>query len=52
MKWKGAKFKPDQMKYLFTQSIISLWNSLPQDVTEAKGLARFREGLAILWGRE
>lgn len=36
-----------QEKKVFKQFMCSLWNSLPQEVTEAKKIARFKVELDI-----
>ena len=35
----------DKRKYFFTQHVVSLWNSLSQDVVIASGLDAFKRGL-------
>lgn len=47
VKLKGGKIKTDQRRYIFIQRVIRLWNSLPQEVVEAKNIARFKEGLNV-----
>ena len=34
----------DERKYLLTQYVVSLWNTLPQDVVMASGLDAFKRG--------
>lgn len=41
--WRGEEFKTDQRKHLFTQPAISLWNSQPREVIEARPGTRFAE---------
>ena len=38
---KVDRVKTDKIKYFFTQHVVSLWNSLPQDVVMASGLEAF-----------
>lgn len=42
-KCSEAGSKADKRKYFFTQHIITLWNLLPQDVTEAKSINEFKK---------
>jgi len=45
MKLSDSRFKTNKRKYSFTKHIIKLWNSLPQDATEAKNINEFKNGL-------
>ena len=40
-----GRMRTDKIKDLFTQCVVSLWNSLPQDVVMASGLDAFKRGL-------
>ena len=39
--------RTQKRKYLFTQHVVSLWNSLPQDVVNASGLDALKRRLDI-----
>ena len=45
LKLRAGRVKTDKRKYFFTQRIVSLWNSLPQDVVMASGLDAFKREL-------
>lgn len=38
LKWTGGTDRTDKGKYFFTQHVVNLWNSLPQDIVAAPGL--------------
>ena len=40
----------DKRKYFFIQCVISLWNSLPQNVVMASGLDAFKRGIGEIPG--
>ena len=40
-----GRVRTDQGKHFFTQYVVSMWNSLPQDVVMASGLDAFKRGL-------
>ena len=44
-KWSVGRVITDIGKYFFTQRVVSLWNSLSQDVVMASGLDAFKRGL-------
>ena len=45
MKQIGGRFSTDKRKDFFTQHIVKLWNSLPQDVVMATNLDGSERGL-------
>ena len=45
LKLSVGRVRTDKRKYFFTQRVVSLWNSLPQDVVMASGLDAFKRGL-------
>ena len=45
LKWSVGRVRIDKRKYFFTQRVVSLWNSLPQDVVMASGLDAFKREL-------
>ena len=40
-----GRVRTDERNYFFIQHVVSLWNSLPQDVMMASGLDAFKRGL-------
>lgn len=51
-KLQSGKFKTDTQKYISTQHVIKPWNSLPQEIVEAKNLAMFKEGWDVYMNNE
>ena len=47
MKLTGGRIRTDRRKCFFTQHIVKLCNSLPQDVVMATDLDGFKRGLDI-----
>ena len=45
LKLSVGRVRTDKRKYFFTHRVISLWNSLPQEVVMASGLDAFKKGL-------
>ena len=45
LKLSVGRVKTDKRKYFFTQRVIGVWNSLPQEVVMASGLDAFKRGL-------
>lgn len=41
----SSGFRTHKRKVVFTQSIIKLWNSLPQDAVMATGIEGFKRGM-------
>ena len=46
----GRPFRMEIRRYFFTQRVVSLWNSLPQEVVDAKTLNLFKRQLDIALG--
>ena len=44
MKLNGGSSRTNKGKYVFTQHIVKLWNSVPQDVVMATNLDGFKTG--------
>jgi len=47
---QGRPFRTEMRRYFFTQRVASLWNSLPQEVVDAKTLNVFKRWLNIALG--
>ena len=45
LKLSVGRLRTHKRKYLFTQRVVSLWNSFPQDMVMASGLDAFKRGL-------
>ena len=46
LKLRAGRVRTDKRKYIcFYQRVVSLWNSLPQEVVMASGLDAFQRGL-------
>ena len=43
-------FRTEMRRHFFTQRVVSLWNSLPQEVADAKTLKVFKRQLDIALG--
>ena len=56
MRIKGKPFRTEMRRNLFTQRVVNVWNSLPQNVVEAKTLSDFKKkldralGAKAIWG--
>ena len=46
---QGRPFRTEVRRHFFTQGVVSLWNSLPEEVVNAKTLNVFkrRQGIAL-----
>ena len=47
---QGRLFRPERRRNFFTQRVVSLWNSLPHEIVEAKTLYVFKKQLDITLG--
>ena len=47
---RGKPFRTEVRKNFFTQRVVNVWNSLPQNVVEAKTLSDFKKKLDIALG--
>ena len=47
---RGKPFRTEVRRHFFTQRVVSLWNSLPQEVVDAKILSVFKRRLDIAVG--
>ena len=47
---QGRPFRAEVRRHFFTQRVVSLWNSLPQEVADAKTLNAFKRQLDIALG--
>ena len=45
LKLSVGRVRTDKRKYFFTKRVVSLWNSLPQDVVMTSGLDALKRGL-------
>ena len=47
---QGRSFRMELRRHFFTQKVVSLWNSLPQEAVDAKTLNVFKRRLDIALG--
>ena len=47
---RGKPFRAEVRRNFFTQRVVNVWNSLPQNVVEAKTLSDFKNKLDIALG--
>ena len=50
MRIRGKPFRTEVRRNFFTQRVVNVWNSLPQNVVEAKMLCDFKKKLDIALG--
>ena len=49
---RGHSFRTDVRRNIFAQRVVNVWNSLPQNVTEAKTSSDFKIKLDITLGAQ
>ena len=47
---QGRPFRTERRRHFFTQRVVSLWNSFPQEIVDAKTLNVFERRLDIAIG--
>ena len=50
MRIRSKPFKTEVRRNFFTQRLVNVWNSLPQDVVEAKTLSDLKKKLDMVLG--
>ena len=50
MRIRGKPFRTEMRRNFFTQRVVHVWNSPPQNVVEAKTLSDFKKKLDIALG--
>ena len=50
MRIRGKSFRTEVRRKFFTQRVVNVWNSLPQNVVEAKTLCDFKKKLDLALG--
>lgn len=50
MKLVGGRFRTDERKYYCTQTMIKMWNSLPEDIVMTNGINSFKKNIRKIYG--